>query len=196
VKTVHNPRVLIWLTVFVLAWIALVVYSVRSHDIRWLQATFLIYSVYGIGMQVLGVLARRRTRHPQAPARAAAGGPARLPFVSVLIPARNEARVIAETVRSACAMRYHDSAGQPRFEVVVLDDRSDDGTGDVVRGMADAMPVPVSVVRLAADDGLGKAAVLNVGTHVATGDVIAVLDADARAHPDFLMRAVACLLVS
>jgi 1,2-diacylglycerol 3-beta-glucosyltransferase len=185
-KTVHNPRALIGLAAFALTWVALVAYSVHSHDIRWLQITFLVYSVYGIGMQVLGVLAGGKTsRHPT---------PARLPFVTVLIPARNEARVIAETVRSACAMRYHDSAGRPCFEVVVLDDRSDDGTGDVVRGLAAAMPVPVRVVRLATDDGHGKAAVLNVGTRAARGDVIAVLDADARAHPDFLLRAVSCLL--
>ncbi|MDR5684327.1 MAG: glycosyltransferase family 2 protein [Armatimonadota bacterium] len=185
-KSAHNPRVLVWMVAFALAWVVLVAYSVRSHDIRWLQITFLVYSVYGIGMQVLGVLARGRTRSVPVPVR--------LPFVSVLIPARNEARVIADSVRSACAMRYHDREGQPRFEVIVLDDRSGDGTGDVVRRLAPALPVPVRVVRLAADDAHGKAAVLNVGAHAAQGDVLAVLDADSRADPEFLLRAVACLL--
>ena len=48
--------------------------------------------------------------------------PARTPFVSVLVPARDEADLIGETVSRLLSQNY------PRFEVIVLDDGSTDGT--------------------------------------------------------------------
>jgi chlorobactene glucosyltransferase len=53
-----------------------------------------------------------------------------LPFVSVLVPARNEAAVIEGTVRRLLSQSY------PRFELIVLDDNSDDGTGSLARSAA------------------------------------------------------------
>ncbi len=50
--------------------------------------------------------------------------------VFVLIPARNEAGVIANTVKSLLAQAY------PALNVIVLDDGSDDGTGDLARAAA------------------------------------------------------------
>jgi cellulose synthase/poly-beta-1,6-N-acetylglucosamine synthase-like glycosyltransferase len=52
------------------------------------------------------------------------------PLVSVIIPARNERRNIERCVRSVLATEY------PSIEVIVVDDRSDDGTGDVARTIA------------------------------------------------------------
>jgi chlorobactene glucosyltransferase len=49
------------------------------------------------------------------------------PFVSILVAARNEERAIEPCVRSLLAQRY------PAFEVLVLDDRSTDGTGSILR---------------------------------------------------------------
>ncbi len=52
------------------------------------------------------------------------------PWVSVLIPARNEASAIRQAVRSALSSRG------VNVEVVVLDDRSDDATAAIVADMA------------------------------------------------------------
>ncbi len=52
------------------------------------------------------------------------------PLVSILVPARNEAHNIEACVRSLLQQRY------PAFELLVLDDRSEDGTGDVLRRLA------------------------------------------------------------
>jgi len=49
------------------------------------------------------------------------------PLVSILVPARNEARNIEACIGSLLAQDY------PNFELIVLDDHSDDGTGDIVR---------------------------------------------------------------
>lgn len=62
---------------------------------------------------------------------AAARGPEnRLPAVSVLIPARNEEAGIGSALEAACASRG------VAFEVVVLDDRSDDRTAEVIAANA------------------------------------------------------------
>lgn len=182
----RRPEVLAWIALGGTLWAALLAYSIRTHDIVWLQVVLLAYALYGITMHGLGVLAR--FRRPAAP-------PLRhLPFVTVLIPARNEAAVIARSVRSACSLRYHDPDGAPRFEVIVLDDASTDGTAEVVRALSRRLPVTPRVVRIPEGAGGSKAAVLNAGLEEARGELVAVFDADARVHPAFLLRAVPYLL--
>ena len=51
------------------------------------------------------------------------------PFVSVIVPARNEERSIRTCVESICASAY------PDFEVIVVDDRSDDATLEMARAV-------------------------------------------------------------
>ena len=51
------------------------------------------------------------------------------PFVSILVPAHNEAVVIERTARALCQQRYPDNC----FEVIVINDGSQDGTGAIVR---------------------------------------------------------------
>jgi chlorobactene glucosyltransferase len=58
-----------------------------------------------------------------------AAPPENAPLVSILVPARNEARNIEACVRSLLAQVY------PRFQLVVLDDHSEDGTGDIIRAL-------------------------------------------------------------
>jgi len=179
-----RPWTLLALVVALLAWAGAVAYTVRSRDLVALQVAFVVYSAYGAALQLLGVMGGRRPGQPQRPYR--------LPFVSVLVPARDEAAVIQDTLRSIGQLRYHDGQGRPRFEVVVLDDRSRDGTGE--RAARVDLPVPVRVARVPDGAPPGKAAVLNVGTEVARGQVLAVFDADARPEPDFLLRSVPLLL--
>ncbi len=172
------------LVVAVAAWLAAVAYTVRSRDLVAVQVAFVVYSAYGAAMQLLGLGSRRR--HPARPL------PDPLPFVSVLVPARDEAAVIQDTLRHLGALRYHDRLGRPRFEVVVVDDRSQDGTGQRARSVP--VGVPVRVVRVPDDAPRGKAVALHVGTQAARGQLLAVFDADARPEPEFLARAVPALL--
>ena len=57
--------------------------------------------------------------------------PLRWPSVTAVIPARDEAETIGETVHSLLAQDYPGS-----FRLVVVDDRSTDGTGDAARAAA------------------------------------------------------------
>ena len=56
------------------------------------------------------------------------------PFVSVLVPARNEAARIGPCLEALAQQQY------PAYEVLVLDDCSEDGTADVARSFASRMP--------------------------------------------------------
>jgi glycosyltransferase involved in cell wall biosynthesis len=67
--------------------------------------------------------------------RPAAPLPADAPLVSILIPARNEERNIGACVSSLLAQDY------PAWELLVLDDHSEDATGEIVRSLIAKAPV-------------------------------------------------------
>ncbi len=106
------------------------------------------------------------------------------PLVSIIIPARDEARVIGATVRALLDSTYRN------FELIVVDDRSADGTGAAARAAGDA--------RLMVIDGeepppgwLGKPWALHQGSLRARGELLLFVDADIRYEPDALAAAVA-----
>ena len=99
--------------------------------------------------------------------------------VSVVIPCRNAERTVAGAVASALAQ------SGPPDEVVVVDDASTDGSGDAARRAG------ARVIRNAARRNAGGAR--NVGLETTSGELVAFLDADAMAPPDWLSRARAVL---
>lgn len=99
-------------------------------------------------------------------------------FVSVLIPAFNEERVIESSVRRALATQGM------RVEIIVIDDGSSDRTSAVVR---EAFGHDPRVQLLTLQNG-GKARALNKGLAIAKGDVIVALDADTRFEPDTIAK--------
>ena len=98
--------------------------------------------------------------------------------VSVLIAAYNERVLIARTLRAVLA------GEDPPLEVIVVDDGSTDGTGDVVQALAAGEPR----VRLLRQANAGKAAALNRAIGAARGDVLVCLDADTLFTPTTLSR--------
>ncbi|WP_292938653.1 MULTISPECIES: glycosyltransferase [unclassified Novosphingobium] len=99
-------------------------------------------------------------------------------FVSVLIPAFNEERVIEASVRRALATQGM------RVEIIVIDDGSSDRTSAVVQ---EAFGLDPRVQLLTLKNG-GKARALNQGLAIAKGDVIVALDADTRFEPDTIAK--------
>ena len=120
---------------------------------------------------------------PRDPARAATR-------FTVVIAGRDEAIVLPRLLADLAAQDHRDVAGEPCFEVIVIDDRSTDGSGEVAEAAArDAgMEAVTRVVRRrGADLPDGKGAALTaVPPSEYRGDVAVVLDADARVSPDFL----------
>ena len=100
--------------------------------------------------------------------------------VSVLIPAFNEAKVIAASVRQILASTHR------KVRIIVIDDGSTDGTSDVVR----ASFAGDQRVSLVTTQNGGKARAINLGLAHADGDIIVVLDADTQFEPQTISRLV------
>jgi len=116
----------------------------------------------------------------------AAEGPG--PFVSLVLPARNEAGVISVAMQALIAQRYLTAEGTPNYEVLVVDDASIDATQAVARRAAADAP-QITVVRR--EPGAGprtKGAVLAYAEPMLRGDVVGVIDADTVVEPAFLAR--------
>lgn len=101
--------------------------------------------------------------------------------VSVVIPAHNAAATIGSTLDGLAAQDFRDGV-----EVIVADNASTDGTGELAR----ESPVVSAVVRL---EGLGPADSRNAGVGAAGGRLIAFIDSDCRPTPGWLGAGVVAL---
>jgi peptidoglycan-N-acetylglucosamine deacetylase len=148
----------------------------------WLQETLTTLFVIAIGLGVarlfilcgLAIWGRARSNRRQAP------GDADGLSVSVIIPAFNEAKVIAASIRKIL------SSDHRNISVIVIDDGSSDGTSDVVRSSFADTPR----VKLITTPNGGKARAINLGLAEADGDIVVVLDADTQFEPRTISRLV------
>jgi glycosyltransferase involved in cell wall biosynthesis len=101
------------------------------------------------------------------------------PRVSVIIPAHNACALLAETLDSVIAQTYED------WEVIVADDGSTDGTAALATGYHPRVGCVCSPRKL----GIGGAR--NLALTRATGELVALLDADDLWLPEYLERQVA-----
>ena len=125
----------------------------------------------------------RRFLRLQAPVNDSAGDAA--PCVSVLVPARNEAAVIGESVQFLSAQEY------PQREIIVLDDNSEDGTGRIAQQAAGDVRV-LSGSPLPAG-WMGKNWACEQLARHAQGDILLFTDADVRWQPGALAAVVEML---
>ena len=139
----------------------------------------LVVAAYAYLLAVVGRGARIPTQPPTQP----------LLFI-ILVPCLNEGAVIGRTIASLAAL-----AG--RHHVVVVDDDSNDGSQDVIRGFPGWQVTLVE--RTGTDSRIGKGAALNDGLREALSwgilslyprdrIVVAVFDSDSLVSPDFLQR--------
>jgi glycosyltransferase involved in cell wall biosynthesis len=109
--------------------------------------------------------------------------------VSIIVPARNEAADIEESLTSLLRLDYQD------YEVIAVDDRSTDGTGQIMDRLA-AIPAAQGRLRVIHVDQLpkqwlGKTHAMWSAARRATGDWLLFTDADVTFRPDSLRRAMA-----
>jgi len=154
-------------------------------------AATLVLSAAWIAVTSLYILASRQVRPVaaallEAPPATVAGT---LPTLSIVITARDEAAEIEATVRHALAQVY------PGLEVIVVDDRSGDGTGAILDRLAAAAGpgrLRVAHVRALPPGWIGKCHACQEGARRARGAFLLFMDGDVTmASPDLLARIVA-----
>ena len=106
------------------------------------------------------------------------------PTVSVIVPAKNEEKVIARLLRSLLKFDYPTS----KMEILVIDDNSTDRTGEICKEIASSNPGRIKVFRRI--HASTKAAALNNALGFAQGALIATFDADSLPRADVLLNVV------
>src|SRR5205085_8597069 len=147
--------------------VAFMVLSTAGWLLQW---AFIIGIVLGMTrLAVIGALAFAQWLRSRRRERAHAGE-AYQPFVSIIMPAYHEEFVIEATIRSPLNSDYDN------FEIIVVNDGSQDRTSEVVREQFGNEPL----VRLFTAPNGGKAAALNLGLRQSRAEIIIALDADTQ----------------
>lgn len=108
------------------------------------------------------------------------------PMVSILVPARNEEDKIESSLRSILQSNYP----KDRFEIIAINDRSEDKTLSIMQSLAGKYS-NIKIVNLTeprTDSNLrGKPGALHHGSLQASGEVILMTDADCIVNPDWIL---------
>ncbi len=97
------------------------------------------------------------------------------PRFSLVVPARNEERLLPALLTSVAAARERYAGGAAAVEVLVVDNASTDATAAVATAAG---------ARVLREEKRVIAAVRNAGARQARGDILAFVDADTRIHPE------------
>lgn len=102
--------------------------------------------------------------------------PEEVPFVSIMVPAHNESKVITQTVEALLALDYP----QDRYEIIVINDNSSDNSSELLAKLQ-AKYNERNLIVINTDNitgGKGKSNALNIGFKQSRGEYIAIYDAD------------------
>jgi len=146
---------------------------------------FSAVALFWILTAVLGY--RGMARIPTLTRVAAFDGPT-FPRVSILFAARDEAAKLPEALASLLAVDY------PNYEVIAVDDRSEDATLEILNDFArrDSRLRVIHIAELP-QGWLGKPHALEMAYRESTGEWLVFTDADVQFAPDLLRRALALL---
>ncbi|MGD6876693.1 glycosyltransferase [Bacillus infantis] len=107
------------------------------------------------------------------------------PLLSIVTAARNEAAVIEESIRTQLAQNY------THLEWILVNDRSEDGTGEIMEKLAqEDARIRVLHIHDLPDGWLGKNHALCRGARMAKGDILLFTDADVMFRKDAIGRAL------
>jgi len=142
-----------------------------------------ILAVYGWHRYYLVYLYMKNKHRQPVPA----GTFETLPPVTVQLPIYNEMYVADRLIDAVCQLDYP----QELLEIQVLDDSTDETTSVAQRAVRRNAAAGVNITYLHRSDRMGfKAGALEAGLKVATGQYIAIFDADFIPSPDFLRRSI------
>ncbi len=148
---------------------------------------FLSLSLAALAWLVIVLIVRDWQRARRLPALQHSPMLASRPFVSIVIPARNEAANIARCLDGALSQRY------APYEVIVVDDGSTDATPRILHDYATRFPDKLTVVtgRPLPRGWVGKCNACLHGAQHARGDWLLFLDADTAPQPNLIAALLA-----
>lgn len=153
--------------------------TIALHLVSW--GAWVVYGLTALmGVHILRLMAARPRPLPHP---LTSDNPADLPFVSLMVAAKNEEGVIGPLVRALCGIDYPAS----RYELWVVDDHSTDRTPQVLDKLKGEYP-QLKVLRRGAEASGGKSGALNQVCALAKGEIFGVFDADAEVPADLLRR--------
>ncbi|HDH03269.1 MAG TPA: glycosyltransferase [Actinobacteria bacterium] len=148
----------------------------------YLLATAALFA-FGANFIYYSALAWRGGREPE-PSKAMS---CPLPKVTVQLPIYNELYVSARVIEAACLLDYP----KDLLQIQVLDDSTDETVAVVAEAVKRAQSRGTNIVHVRRADRSGfKAGALRNGLETATGEFVAIFDADFVPNPDFLLRAM------
>ena len=96
--------------------------------------------------------------------------------LSIIIPVYNEEKFIAELYSRVLQVELHTGISK---EIIIIDDGSDDGTKNIIKGFDDENTIIIDKER-----NSGKGACIRLGLEKASGDIILIQDADLEYDPN------------
>lgn len=109
-----------------------------------------------------------------------------LPFVSVVIPTYNMKALLRDAVESVCRQSYP----KDRYEIIVVDNSSTDGTETMMPALIKGSPCVISYYR---KENEGPGASRNLGIAKAKGSIVAFTDSDCVADRDWLSSGMSAM---
>jgi cellulose synthase/poly-beta-1,6-N-acetylglucosamine synthase-like glycosyltransferase len=142
---------------------------------------FFVFSVYNVPVVLTGFWRLWRSRKKELKLLEVEGEG--LPFVSVIVPVRDEEKVVARLLNALTGLNYP----LGKREVIVVNDASTDKTGEICHEYALSHP---EIRVFDRTESTTKAGALNFGLNYARGEVVATFDGDSVPEPDALLKAV------
>ena len=130
---------------------------------------------------ILGIVSLRKREYLDEAAE-----PVSTPLISIVVPARNESRILSQTMEALAALDY------PNYEVLIIDDHSEDNTYQLAAKFAENHPNfrPMKAAELP-EGWRGKSWALQQAVSFAQGNWMLFTDADIHLHPLALRKALA-----
>lgn len=140
-----------------------------------------VYTLYNIPVMVAGLRHLRRLSQKKGTLPSRSEG--KLPKVSILVPVKNEEKVVGRLLRALLNLDYPPE----KREIILVDDGSADKTVEICEEYARCSNQIRLLHRSASD---GKPSALNYGLRHAKGEIVATFDADNVPESDVLLKAV------
>ena len=146
-----------------------------------LTVAFFVFALYNVPIVMTGVWRLLRIRKKTG--KHVGSGEENLPAVSIIVPAKNEEKVVGRLLDALVSLNYP----LGKKEIIVVNDASSDRTGEICLQYSLSHP-EIKVLEKATSNT--KAGALNFGVNYARGEIIATFDSDSVPEPDSLLKAV------